>query len=150
VATFSAVTRQHLLQAIAEYDSRGGDDFLGVYGFEPCADYPLVHEGRSYDSRAVLGVAHRYATGRLAAADEFGDGMAAAAAVLRKRGFDVTEPASEGWVAPARTAARSATARRTSASRTVAPRRVAVREPVMAVCPSCWSVLPATGICDCS
>ena len=102
MATFSAVTRQHILQAIAEYDSRGGDDFLGVYGFAP-GGYPLLHEGRSYDSTAILGVAHRYATGRLASADEVGS---VGSAVLRKRGFDVTEPPSvrRAPVAPVRRA----------------------------------------------
>ncbi|WP_315096965.1 hypothetical protein, partial [uncultured Cellulomonas sp.] len=90
MATFSAVTRQHILQAIAEYDSRGGDDFLGVYGFAP-SGHPLVHEGRSYDSTAILGVAHRYATGRLASADEV---RGTASTVLRKRGFEVAGPVS--------------------------------------------------------
>ncbi|NUU17241.1 hypothetical protein HP550_08250 [Cellulomonas humilata] len=133
MATFSAVTRQHILQAIAEYDSRGGDDFLGVYGFAP-GGYPLLHEGRSYDSTAILGVAHRYATGRLASADEVGTG---GSAVLRKRGFDVTEPPSvrRAPVAPVRRA--PATRRATAA-----PERVA------AICPTCAMVLPATGICD--
>ena len=34
VATFSSVTRQHILQAIAEHDTRGSEHFLGVYGFD--------------------------------------------------------------------------------------------------------------------
>ena len=133
MATFSAVTRQHILQAIAEYDSRGGDDFLGVYGFAP-GGYPLVHEGRSYDSTAILGVAHRYATGRLASADEVGTG---GSAVLRRRGFDVTEPPSARR-APAAPVRRTPTTRRAPA----APERVA------AICPTCAMALPATGICD--
>lgn len=148
MATFSAVTRSHLLQAIAEYDSRGGDNFLGVYGFEPLAGYPLHHEGRSYDSRAVLGVAHRYATGRLATAEEFGDGMPAAAAVLRRRGFEVTEPASAA--APvSRGTTRQATARAVASPRATTPRKAAEdREAAVAICPTCWSALPATGVCD--
>ena len=35
MATFSSVSRQNVLQAIAEYDSRGDTGFLDVYGFEP-------------------------------------------------------------------------------------------------------------------
>ncbi|MBN9376405.1 MAG: hypothetical protein J0I40_13660 [Cellulomonas sp.] len=54
MATFSAVNRQHILQAIAEYDERGGENFLGVYGFGPSLEYWLVHEGRQYDSKAIL------------------------------------------------------------------------------------------------
>jgi hypothetical protein len=139
VATLSAVTRQHILQAIAEYDSRGADDFLGVYGFGPSGAYPFLHEGRSYDSTAIVGVAHRYATGRLATSAEVGGG---ASAVLRKRGFEVTEPASAA--PPVR-----ATVRRTATTRSAAPaRRAAVPERVAAICPTCAMALPATGICD--
>jgi len=144
VATFSAVTRQHILQAIAEYDTRGPEDFLGVYGFEPSPEYALVHEGRRYDSKAVLGVAHRYATGRIALSDEFHGGMHAAATVLRKRGFEVDEPRSTPGAAPrpaAGTARRAATATR-------AVRKPAVPERVAPICPTCSTTLPGTGICD--
>jgi hypothetical protein len=134
VATFSAVTRQHILQAIAEHDSRGADDFLGVYGFTP-GSYPLVHEGRRYDSVAILGVAHRYATGRLASADEVGT---VATALLRKRGFEVDEPMSARRPAPASAPRRAPATRRAP----VTPERV---DPV---CPTCATVLPGTGICD--
>ena len=63
MATFSAVTRQHILQALADWDDRGRDAFLGVYGFTASPGTPLVHEDRVYDAQAILGVAHRYATG---------------------------------------------------------------------------------------
>ena len=74
MATFTSVTRQNILQAIAEYDSRGADDFLGVYGYVASVGYELVHEGRSYDPKAILGVAHRYATGFLVPSHEFSGG----------------------------------------------------------------------------
>ena len=94
MATFSSVSRQNVLQAIAEYDSRGDTGFLDVYGFEPFPGYALVHEGRSLRPRGrSLGVAHRFATGRLATSEEFGSSRDGAVAILRKRGFDVTEPA---------------------------------------------------------
>lgn len=139
MATFSAVTRQHILQAIAEYDSRGRDDFLGIYGFEPVEGYPLVHGTRTYDARAVLGVAHRYATGRLATADEFHGGMPGAAALLRRRGFEVTEPAG---------AARAARAPRTRTAPAAPRRSNAAPERVAPICPTCSMALPATGVCD--
>lgn len=145
MATFSGVTRQHILQAIAEYDDRGADVFRGVYGFEPSTSYPLLHEGRSYDSRAVLGVAHRYATGRLATADEFGDGMAAAAALLRRRGFEVDDPAS---AAPARPVRSPRAPRAPKAPAATATRRAAAPEREAAICPTCSMALPATGVCD--
>jgi len=144
VATFSAVTRQHVLQAIAEYDSRGADDFLGVYGYVPSADYTLQHNGRDYDSQAILGVAHRYATGRLAAAHEFSNGPSGTSAILRKRGFEVTEPAPPSRPAPA-TPAKPA---RATTTRTRATARPAVVDRPVALCPTCSMVLPGTGVCD--
>ncbi|GEL93997.1 hypothetical protein [Cellulomonas composti] len=134
MATFSSVTRQNILQAIAEYDSRGESDFLGVYGFDPLADYSLLHDGRRYDPRAVLGVAHRFATGRLAAANEMSGGAHGAAGILRKRGFEVTEPP--------RSARTPAPARRAPVRRSATPERVE------AICPTCSMTLPGTGVCD--
>ncbi|WP_233275950.1 hypothetical protein [Isoptericola variabilis] len=140
------MTRQHILRAIEEYDDRGRDAFLGVYGFTPAPGATLTHEGRTYDARAILGVAHRYATGRVATSEEFHDGAAGAAALLRKRGFHASgsEPAGA-------TSSRTTTARRTSqrsASPRSAPRRAAAEEEPPAVCPTCFMALPATGVCD--
>jgi hypothetical protein len=145
VATFSAVTRQHVLQAIAEYDSRDREDFLGVYGYEPSTDYTIQHNGRDYDSQAILGVAHRYATGRLAAAHEFSNGPSGMSAILRKRGFEVTEPTPPSRPAPAAPvrAARTTTPR----TRTTTTRPAVADRPV-ALCPTCSMVLPGTGVCD--
>lgn len=139
MATFSSVTPQHILQAIAEFDERGAEDFLALYGFGPSRGYELVHDGRSYDSKAILGVAHRYATGRLATSDEFHSGASGAADILRRRGFDVTAPASAARPARPTTSGTPATRPTT---------RRATPEPVEAVCPTCFMVLPATGVCD--
>ncbi|MCL3859647.1 hypothetical protein [Actinotalea sp. K2] len=140
------MTRQHVLQAIAEHDTRGGEQFMEVYGFEPSPAWTLLHEGREYDARAVLGVAHRFATGRLATPDEFSGDMPGAVAILRKRGFEVTEPASPVRATPPR-APRSP---RTTAVRTRTPaaRAVAARDNPPAICPTCSMTLPATGVCD--
>lgn len=146
VATFSSVTARHVLQAIAEHDDRGTENFLGLYGFSPTPGYALVHEGRSYDPAAVLGVAHRYATGRAATAEEFRDGLGAAVALLRRRGFEVTEPAKAA--APARRSAATRTPRTTTPRQPAAPRRPVVVERPTAICPTCSMALPATGVCD--
>lgn len=154
MATFSSVTRQHVLQALTEYDARGADDFLALYGFGPSRGYTLVHEGRGYDSKAVLGVAHRYATGRLATPEEFHGGMDGAVRILRKRGFEVTEPASVTGTASGTTrttrASRSAdgATRVTGATRTTGVRRTTAREAPAQICPTCSMALPATGVCD--
>lgn len=147
MATFSSVTRTHVLQALAEYDTRGDDDFLAVYGFEPNPAYLLVHEGRTYDARAVLGVAHRFATGRLATPDEFSS-MEGAVAILRRREFDVTEPVVATRPAPARARRAPSTPRGSGASRTPSTRSSAAREVAPKICPTCSMTLPATGICD--
>lgn len=146
MATFSSVARQHVLQAIEEYDRRGGDDFLAVYGFVPQDAWTLRHEGRVYDLPAVVGVAHRFATGRLATPDDLGHNLAGAAAILRKRGFDVTQPGGAAPVAAPVRAKRAPAPRRTSAP--AAPRKAAEPERVAAVCPTCFTTLAATGRCD--
>lgn len=144
MATFSAVTRQHILQAIAEYDDRGRDAFLGVYGFTPSPSRDLVHEGRTYDATAVLGVAHRYATGRLATPDELDGGKVAVATILRKRGFEATGAAAD---APVRRIA-GTSARTARTPRTAPARRASEPERPAAICPSCFMAMPATGVCD--
>jgi len=148
VATFSSLTRLHVLQALAEYDTRGPEEFLEVYGFVPSPDHTLVHEGHRYDAKAVLGVAHRFATGRLATSDEVDSGMPGAVAILRKRGFEVSEPASR--TIPARTSGSARTSSPRAPRTTAAPTRrsTAVREAPVAICPTCSMTLPATGICD--
>lgn len=87
---FRKVTHAHVVQAMAEYDDRGGDAFLAEYGFGRTRGYLLRHDGRSYDSKATLGVAHRYATGVVAPSADFSDGKTGAAKVLRDLGFEVT------------------------------------------------------------
>ncbi|WP_448061023.1 hypothetical protein [Cellulomonas hominis] len=142
MATFSAVTRQHILQAISEYDDRGGEAFLGVYGFQPSTGTTLHHEGKSYDSRAILGVAHKYATGRLATSEDFHGGAQGTVPILRKHGFEVTGPAAAAVTATA------APAPRQRVRPTPTTRRAAVPERVAPVCPTCSMTLPATGVCD--
>lgn len=147
VATFSSVARQHVLQAIEEYDRRGGDDFLAVYGFVPSPGWTLEHEGRAYDLPAVVGVAHRYATGRLATSDDLDGSLPSAAAILRKRGFDVTQPGGAPAPAPVR-AVRAPAAPRVRRAPAATPRRASEPERVAPVCPTCSMTLPGTGICD--
>lgn len=93
---FSVVTRDHVMQAAAECDREGRDAFLDAHGFGPSKGYELVIDRRTYDSKAVLGVAHGYATGRDAAAAEFSGGRFGAARVLTSLGFEVTEPTRDG------------------------------------------------------
>ena len=95
VNLFEPVQPHHVLQAIEEYDEVGGEEFLSRYGFGSAGDYVLVHEGRSYDSKAILGVALKHATGTAATSEEFSGGKDGAAKVLEDLGFDVSEPEAE-------------------------------------------------------
>jgi hypothetical protein len=143
VATFSAVTRQHILKALAEYDDRGKDAFLGVYGFSSSPASTLVHDDKVYDAKAVLGVAHRYATGRVAMAEELEGGKIDPIAILRKHGFEVAGAPKASAAAPKR-----ATRTRTAAPKAAPARRPAPEDRPLAICPTCFTALPATGICD--
>jgi hypothetical protein len=145
VATFSAVTRQHLLQAMAEHDTRGAEDFLGVYGYTGTSGSTFEHEGTRYPSLAVVGVAHRFATGRLPSADEFHGGDQAVEALLRRRGFELPEPTGSRAAPAIRT--RAAAPARARATTPAKPRAVQ-REEVITLCPTCSMALPATGRCD--
>ena len=103
---FDAVSTEHVLRALTEYDERGRDDFLDHYGFGVARDYVLIHENKSYDSKALLCVAHKYAKGVAARANEFSGGKDGAAKVLQRLGFEVTvvedvsgadTPATDVW-----------------------------------------------------
>ena len=52
--------RQSVLQAMEEFDRLGREEFLRKYGFGPAREYVLVHEGKQYDSKAIVGAAHGY------------------------------------------------------------------------------------------
>lgn len=148
MATFSSVTSQHLLRAIAEHDAVGPEDFLAAHGFTASDDVVLVHEGRRYDARAVMAVAHRHATGRLATPEEFRSSIDQAVTILRRRGFDVTG-ATASRPAPVRKAATRSASRTSGTSGTSrTPRRPAASDVAPAICPTCSMSLPATGICD--
>jgi hypothetical protein len=66
-----------------------GRSFLADHGFGRAKAYLLIHNGRSYDSKAILGLADEYATGRPLGPHDFNGGIYGAAAVLRYLGFDV-------------------------------------------------------------
>jgi hypothetical protein len=88
---WSRVTRADVVRAIEEYDRLGQDQFLAEHGFGRARTYLLIHNGRSYDSKAILGVAYGYATGVPLASHEFSGGVHGAAGVLRKLGFEVRD-----------------------------------------------------------
>ena len=86
------VQRQHVLQAITEHDEVGSDAFLEFYGFAPPGEHVLLHEGHTYDARAIVGVAHGHAAGYRLQPEELSTGRDGAAHVLQVLGFEVDGP----------------------------------------------------------
>jgi 5-methylcytosine-specific restriction protein A len=84
------ITRGAVLAAIDEYDQLGQDEFLVKYGFDRARSYLLIHNGRAYDSKAIVGVAHGFLPGEQAlAARDFSGGEATVGQLLRRLGFTV-------------------------------------------------------------
>ncbi len=86
---WSRVTHTDVVRAIEDYDRLGQERFLAEHGFGRATAYLLIYQGRSYDSKAILGVAYKIATGVRIGAHEFSGGIYGAAGVLRKLGFEV-------------------------------------------------------------
>jgi 5-methylcytosine-specific restriction protein A len=85
------LTREAVERAIAEYDAVGRDAFLDRYGYRPARSYFLMYEGRSYDSKAIVGVAHKYVSPSSAPLQpaDFSGGEKTVARTLENLGFEV-------------------------------------------------------------
>lgn len=79
------LTRQHVLSALTDLDA-GIDAPFG-----PATGYELVHDGKRYAPKAVIGFAVKHLTGKMLAHTEFSGGEAPGQAnhVLRALGFTV-------------------------------------------------------------
>ncbi|GAA2056370.1 type IV restriction endonuclease McrA [Streptomyces cheonanensis] len=107
----SEITRAGILQAIAEHDRLGLERFRDTYGYRAAVTYLLEYEGKQYDSKAIVGVAHKYDFGVALkpSTPGFSGGLKHAVAWLRREGFTVVEPSRTfhrrvGDVRPARRA----------------------------------------------
>jgi len=83
--------RSSVVRALAEYDRIGQEEFLAKYGFRAARVCYLVHDGKRYDSKALLGAAYGFqfpAEGPLRPAD-FSGGDATVGRVLARLGFKV-------------------------------------------------------------
>ena len=81
----AGLTRTHVLQALADLDAGVDHPFGQPTGYE------LLHEGKRYPPKAVVGLACRYSLGRVLLPEEFSGSEAPGQAnfVLRKLGFTV-------------------------------------------------------------
>jgi hypothetical protein len=157
---WTLLNRSHVMAALAEYDRLGSREFLSRYSFGRSRAYTLWHGGQEYDSKAILGVAYLHATGRAATRDEFRGGLSGAVRVLQGLGFDIVvdeeELENEERREQARPVSAPAAPRATRATSPAAPAakkvaKTARTKPVdvpVKVCPTCYTALPATGICD--
>ncbi len=92
----SVITREAVLDAIAEFDRLGRARFLEQYGFDEARRYFLYQDGVYYDSKAIVGVAYGYVAGRPLTPGEFSGGRQTVGRLLTSLGFEVVvdEPAS--------------------------------------------------------
>lgn len=81
----AGITRDHVLKALADLDMQFAHPFGRPTGYE------LLHEGRRYAPKAVVGVAFRHSSGRILGPEEFSGGEAPGQAnyVLRRLGFQI-------------------------------------------------------------
>ncbi|MGW2018624.1 HNH endonuclease [Streptomyces sp. NPDC001927] len=91
------ISRDGVLKAAAEYDELGRDAFLSAYGYKPATGYFLVHEGRTYDSKAIAGVAHKFDQGRALRWDELSGGRSHAVKWLARLGFVIRSSRDPDW-----------------------------------------------------
>src|SRR5438477_10098479 len=90
------LTRECILQALADLDAGMDHPFGAPTGYE------LVHEGRRYPPKAVIGLAFRHLAGRSLQPEEFSGGEAPGQAnyVLRELGFTVEKKGEEPTSSP--------------------------------------------------
>jgi 5-methylcytosine-specific restriction protein A len=81
--------RSAVLAAIKECDELGREAFLERYGFGAAKLYHLVFNGKNYDLKAILGVAHKFQFGAPLGSTEFSGGLATVVPKLQELGFEV-------------------------------------------------------------
>jgi len=91
----SAVTAESVHRAIAECDRLGREHFRSQYGYQAALEYELEYGGRRYDSKAIVGLAYRYATGE-APPDNFTGGQQTVVKRLNELGFTVARISADG------------------------------------------------------
>ncbi|NKI61757.1 HNH endonuclease [Labrenzia sp. PO1] len=89
-------SRDAVLDAIEECDALGRDAFLEKYGYKRARTYTLHHGGKTYDTKAMYGVAYGKQHGKALRSRDFTGGVATVVPVFEKLGFvvsKVTHPA---------------------------------------------------------
>lgn len=92
----SDLTKASVHTAIKEFDDLGRDEFLRKYQFGKATTYFLEYEGRSYDSKAIAGAAHKYISEKDSPLrpQDFSGGEATVKRVFEALGFEVISKTS--------------------------------------------------------
>lgn len=61
--SLGTITRDGILAAMAEFDELGRDAFLKKHGYGRSARFVVKYRRRSYDSKAIVGVAYGHTHG---------------------------------------------------------------------------------------
>lgn len=81
--------RKAVLKAIAECDRLGRSEFLKKYGYGKALTFMLIHNGRQYDSKAIVGAAYEHQFGKPLRNTDFSGGQASVIPKLNSLGFKV-------------------------------------------------------------
>lgn len=81
--------RGSVLNAITEYDQLGQQAFLKRYGFGKARTFVMIHNGRQYDSKAIVGAAYGHQFGKPLLATDFSGGQVTVVPLLMGLGFEV-------------------------------------------------------------
>lgn len=81
--------RSAVLKAIAEFDALGRSAFLKKYGYGKALTFLLIHNGRQYDSKAIVGAAYQHQFGKPLRNTDFSGGRASVVPKLSILGFKV-------------------------------------------------------------
>lgn len=77
-----------VVAAMREFDRSSPEEFYSKYGFGRALRFFVLHNGKQYDSKAIVAVAHRYQFGE-PLRNTFSGGMATVVPALRRLGFEV-------------------------------------------------------------
>lgn len=142
--SLAQVSRINVLTAIRDHDLQGAGPFLEALGFEGPGDEVVLVRGKRYDARALLAYAHGKATGDVLDPEQI---SVASLQVLTDLEFTVASRAELDRPTSAATRTRVAGSG-TRVARAAAPTARSRPEPVVALCPSCFTQLSVTGVCD--
>ncbi|WP_370347723.1 HNH endonuclease [Catenulispora sp. MAP5-51] len=91
------VTAEDIRTTIEEYDRLGQQAFLSQYRYGKSTGYLLLHEGRTYDSKAIAGVAHQVSNGYPLTPEDFSGGERTVVRLLKSLGFSTQPVRDPAW-----------------------------------------------------